>query len=32
MLDAVLHKGAIDKEMVQWLKHRTPVYQAKWDR
>ncbi|KAL7086792.1 hypothetical protein ACP275_13G023600 [Erythranthe tilingii] len=32
MLDAVLRKGQLDKEMVQWLKHRPPIYQAMWDR
>ncbi|KAK6134868.1 hypothetical protein DH2020_031409 [Rehmannia glutinosa] len=32
MLDAVLHKASIDKEMVHWLKHRPGVYQAMWDR
>ncbi|KAK4381017.1 Histone-lysine N-methyltransferase ATXR3 [Sesamum angolense] len=31
MLDAVLHKATIDKEMVHWLKHRPPIYQAMWD-
>ncbi|KAH6780543.1 hypothetical protein C2S52_011780 [Perilla frutescens var. hirtella] len=32
MLDAALNKGTIDREMVQWLRHRSPVYQAMWDR
>ncbi|XP_047944061.1 histone-lysine N-methyltransferase ATXR3-like [Salvia hispanica] len=32
MLDAALHKGSIDREMVQWLRHRPTVYQATWDR
>ncbi|CAA0808615.1 Histone-lysine N-methyltransferase ATXR3 [Striga hermonthica] len=32
MLDSVLHKAPIDKEMVHWLKHRHPVFQAMWDR
>ncbi|KAL8478350.1 hypothetical protein ACS0TY_030310 [Phlomoides rotata] len=32
MLDAVLNKCQIDREMVHWLKHRNSVYQASWDR
>ncbi|KAL6570677.1 hypothetical protein OROGR_000227 [Orobanche gracilis] len=32
MLDAVLHKAPVDREMVHWLKHRHAVYQAMWDR
>nr|XP_017257593.1 PREDICTED: histone-lysine N-methyltransferase ATXR3 isoform X3 [Daucus carota subsp. sativus] len=32
MLDAVLHKAPLDKELVHWLKHRLPIFQAKWDR
>ncbi|XP_042010796.1 histone-lysine N-methyltransferase ATXR3-like [Salvia splendens] len=31
-LDAALNKGSIDREMVQWLRHRPPVHQAVWDR
>ncbi|KAI3465654.1 hypothetical protein Pfo_022317 [Paulownia fortunei] len=32
MLDAVLHEAPVDKEMVHWLRHRPPIYQAMWDR
>lgn len=32
MLDAVLNKSPIDKELVHWLKHRPPIFQAMWDR
>ncbi|XP_068669494.1 histone-lysine N-methyltransferase ATXR3-like isoform X2 [Aristolochia californica] len=32
MMDAVLRKSPLDKEMVHWLKSRKPVYQAMWDR
>ncbi|KAJ6289334.1 hypothetical protein OIU76_025196 [Salix suchowensis] len=32
MLDAVLNKAPLDREMVHWLKHRPTVYQAMWDR
>ncbi|CAI9090330.1 OLC1v1025081C1 [Oldenlandia corymbosa var. corymbosa] len=32
MLDAVLNKASLDKEMVHWLKHRPPIFQAIWDR
>ena len=32
MLDAVLNKSPLDREMVHWLKHRPTVYQAMWDR
>ncbi|KAA8526466.1 hypothetical protein F0562_008331 [Nyssa sinensis] len=32
MLDAVLHKSPLDKEMVHWLKHRPAIFQAIWDR
>ncbi|KAL3645405.1 hypothetical protein CASFOL_010585 [Castilleja foliolosa] len=32
MLDSVLQKAPVDKEMVSWLKHRPTVYQAMWDR
>ncbi|PIN14920.1 histone H3 (Lys4) methyltransferase complex, subunit SET1 [Handroanthus impetiginosus] len=31
MLDAVLHKAPVDKEMIHWLKNRPPIYQAMWD-
>ncbi|KAL3647172.1 hypothetical protein CASFOL_008140 [Castilleja foliolosa] len=32
MLDAVLQKSPVDKDMVHWLKHRPAVYQPTWDR
>lgn len=32
MLDAVLNKSPLDKELVHWLKHRPPIFQAMWDR
>ncbi|XP_027061687.2 histone-lysine N-methyltransferase ATXR3-like [Coffea arabica] len=32
MLDAVLNKASLDKEMLHWLKHRPPIFQAMWDR
>lgn len=32
MLDAVLHNAPLDKELVHWLKHRLPIFHAKWDR
>ncbi|KAM7275665.1 hypothetical protein ACFE04_017531 [Oxalis oulophora] len=32
MLDAVLHKSSLQKEMVQWLKNRPAMFQAMWDR
>ncbi|XVE92871.1 hypothetical protein REPUB_Repub01dG0140900 [Reevesia pubescens] len=32
MLDAVLNNSSLDREMVQWLKHRPAIFQAMWDR
>ncbi|TQD90216.1 hypothetical protein C1H46_024244 [Malus baccata] len=32
MLDAVVHKSHLDREMVHWLKHRPAIFQAMWDR
>ena len=32
MLDAVLHKSSLDKEMLHWLKNRPAIFQAMWDR
>lgn len=32
MLDAVLRNASLDKELVHWLKHRPPIFQAMWDR
>ncbi|KAF5746032.1 SET domain protein 2 isoform 1 [Tripterygium wilfordii] len=32
MLDAVLNNTSLDREMVQWLRHRPAVFQATWDR
>ncbi|XP_077243423.1 histone-lysine N-methyltransferase ATXR3-like isoform X2 [Tasmannia lanceolata] len=32
MLDAVMNKSALDKEMVHWLKSRPPIFQGMWDR
>ncbi|XP_068639387.1 histone-lysine N-methyltransferase ATXR3-like [Aristolochia californica] len=32
MMDAVLRKSPLDKEMIHWLKSRAPVYQAMWDQ
>ncbi|KAL3509629.1 hypothetical protein ACH5RR_029030 [Cinchona calisaya] len=32
MLDSVLNKAPLDKEMVHWLKNRPPIFQAMWDR
>ncbi|XP_050206422.1 histone-lysine N-methyltransferase ATXR3 [Mercurialis annua] len=32
MLDGVLSKSPVDREMIHWLKHRPSVYQAMWDR
>lgn len=32
MLDAVLHKSPLDKDVLHWLKHRPPIFQAMWDR
>ncbi|KAG9154896.1 hypothetical protein Leryth_015521 [Lithospermum erythrorhizon] len=32
MVDAVLNKAPLDKEMVHWLKNRPPIFQAMWDR
>lgn len=32
MLDVLLNKGPLDKDLVHWLKHRPPIFQAMWDR
>ncbi|KAF3682584.1 Histone-lysine N-methyltransferase ATXR3 [Capsicum annuum] len=32
MLDGILNKAPLEKEMVHWLKHRPAIFQAKWDR
>ncbi|KAK9051970.1 hypothetical protein SSX86_028598 [Deinandra increscens subsp. villosa] len=32
MLDGLLCKAPLDKDLVHWLKHRPPIYQAMWDR
>lgn len=32
MLDAVLHKSSIDRDLVNWLKNRPAIFQATWDR
>lgn len=32
MLDAVVNKTPLDKEMVHWLRTRSPKFEAKWDR
>ncbi|KAK4486863.1 hypothetical protein RD792_006171 [Penstemon davidsonii] len=32
MLDAVLNEAPMNREMVHWLKHRPPIFQATWDR
>ncbi|XWS68524.1 hypothetical protein CRYUN_Cryun04dG0097900 [Craigia yunnanensis] len=32
MLDAVLNNSSLDRDMVQWLKHRPAIFQAMWDR
>ncbi|KAI3780786.1 hypothetical protein L2E82_10777 [Cichorium intybus] len=32
MLDALLNKAPLDKDLVHWLKHRPAIYQAMWDR
>ncbi|GMI74776.1 SET domain protein 2 [Hibiscus trionum] len=32
MLDAVLNNSSLDREMMQWLKHRAAKFQAMWDR
>ncbi|XP_074355516.1 histone-lysine N-methyltransferase ATXR3-like isoform X1 [Apium graveolens] len=32
MLDAILHNAPLEKELVHWLKHRLPIFHAKWDR
>ncbi|OIW05925.1 hypothetical protein TanjilG_07201 [Lupinus angustifolius] len=32
MLDAVINKSPLDREMVHWLKHRPAIFQAMWDR
>ncbi|KAK7272318.1 hypothetical protein RJT34_28833 [Clitoria ternatea] len=32
MLDAVINDSPLDREMVNWLKHRPAIFQAMWDR
>ncbi|KAI4383284.1 hypothetical protein MLD38_009140 [Melastoma candidum] len=32
MLDSVINNSPIDREMLHWLKNRTSVFQAAWDR
>nr|XP_033517072.1 histone-lysine N-methyltransferase ATXR3 isoform X1 [Nicotiana tomentosiformis] len=32
MLDAILNKAPLEREMVHWLKHRPAIFQAMWDR
>ncbi|KAK8562561.1 hypothetical protein V6N13_018858 [Hibiscus sabdariffa] len=32
MLDTVLNNSSLDREMMQWLKHRPAKFQAMWDR
>ncbi|XP_017241564.1 histone-lysine N-methyltransferase ATXR3 [Daucus carota subsp. sativus] len=32
MLDAVLHRAPLDKELLHWLKHRPSIFHARWDR
>ncbi|KAI3736251.1 hypothetical protein L6452_15789 [Arctium lappa] len=32
MLDVLLSKAPLDKDLVHWLKHRPAIYQAMWDR
>ncbi|XP_015082025.1 histone-lysine N-methyltransferase ATXR3 [Solanum pennellii] len=32
MLDGILNKSPLEREMVHWLKHRPAIFQAKWDR
>ncbi|XP_055823205.1 histone-lysine N-methyltransferase ATXR3 [Solanum dulcamara] len=32
MLDGILNKAPLEREMVHWLKHRPAIFQAKWDR
>ncbi|KGN43552.1 histone-lysine N-methyltransferase ATXR3 [Cucumis sativus] len=32
MLDVVLSNSPLEKDLVHWLKHRTPIFQAMWDR
>lgn len=32
MLDSILNKAPLEREMVHWLKHRPAIFQAKWDR
>ncbi|KAG7022888.1 Histone-lysine N-methyltransferase ATXR3, partial [Cucurbita argyrosperma subsp. argyrosperma] len=32
MLDAVLNNSPLERDLVHWLKHRTPIFQAMWDR
>ncbi|KAF5186081.1 Histone-lysine n-methyltransferase atxr3 [Thalictrum thalictroides] len=32
MLDAVVNKTSVDKDLLSWLKSRKPGFQANWDR
>ncbi|XP_076917425.1 histone-lysine N-methyltransferase ATXR3-like [Bidens hawaiensis] len=32
MLDGLLCNASLDKDLVHWLKHRPPIFQAMWDR
>ncbi|KAF7823098.1 histone-lysine N-methyltransferase ATXR3 isoform X1 [Senna tora] len=32
MLDSVINNTQLDREMVQWLKHRHAIFHAMWDR
>ncbi|KAL8228458.1 hypothetical protein R6Q57_016042 [Mikania cordata] len=32
MLDGLLCKAPLDKDLMHWLKHRPPIFQAMWDR
>ncbi|CAH9076634.1 unnamed protein product [Cuscuta epithymum] len=32
MLDAVLHKAPLDRDLAIWLKNRPAIFQAPWDR
>ncbi|XVF66941.1 hypothetical protein PTKIN_Ptkin10aG0080500 [Pterospermum kingtungense] len=32
MLDAVLNNSSLDRDMVEWLKHRPAIFQSMWDR
>ncbi|XP_010551744.1 PREDICTED: histone-lysine N-methyltransferase ATXR3-like [Tarenaya hassleriana] len=32
MFDAVVNNSSLDREMLQWLRHRPAAFQAMWDR